>query len=794
MTSAPFTVCILGLIAVLAYPGRGLGERPAAQSDSAKDRAKWRLTTLSAAREILDELSHPTPFSPEERAIFIEKLNTAMREDLQAHASRAASQRLCAELALRLRRETLERRFREVIARANEQSPIPVHWTEVAAQLGSGWSNTLQQTLQAFVKNEQMSLFTDARARAVGLRRQELEQQLRFPTESELNLMLAEILGGHPGNLRLTEEDEKRLQPKLLALANPDNKPSFEELKLAMNDPIRRISGEIRRQYENQRICLEKAATTRVPADRRQAASISMALLNLVESDLAKDQTRSDTSGKPVPLYPLLSPIREQVPRTAAKLESDRLGDFLAKCPALAIPADTLAKAIRSEPEKHHTPATSEALFITMLSPTLRGKTIETYAAGANPAGQREYFTSLLITNSTLSTAFESRIQSEIRTRMPEARLTISNEQYQKFFRDLDQQTPLSDEALTRLQDSGGAPLTSLDESLKLFGLSMRDSDALLEETVSRVLSLANLKAKEGYDVLITQLMLVRKLEQDRLATLREDVVARRPYKDIRAEWQTALESAWRSDSRSQTTAYKGLLEWTLASLNKTIRQLYDSLQANPNATPASPPSTATPNSETEKGKIKELQQNPAKPEDQSPESPKEIKPPSPKESPKAGGSEGAANAVLSRSRVDRRNEPDAVLLLSGVASGPIMAHLLDQTGTTTCSVAFDPGNSQSAADIIFEAMQPNLKATWSNVIREWQNEHSGFGILKRRTPPRLKLFIVIESEDVRHRMSLFLRQRIEEALTDWNKGASNGAPDAELDWKVGLTFEPRIN
>ena len=86
--------------------------------------------------------------------------------------------------------------------------------------------------------------------------------------------------------------------------------------------------------------------------------------------------------------------------------------------------------------------------------------------------------------------------------------------------------------------------------------------------------------------------------------------------------------------------------------------------------------------------------------------------------------------------------------------------------------------------------MTPQLKALWMTTVLEWQKEHSGLGFLKRRTPPKLKLFIVIESEDVRHRMSLMLRQHIEEALREWNKGGEKGTPEVELDWKVGLTFD----
>ncbi|MEI6165830.1 MAG: hypothetical protein WCS52_01405 [bacterium] len=785
----------LAIFAILASVTGSYSETtsPTLPSDSPKERAKWRLATLSAAREILDELNQPTALSPEARTLLVEKLNQAMRADLPGHASRSASQRLCRDIAIRMRQEQFDRQFQTVLAHANEQSSIPILWSDVTAHLGASWSNAMEKALQSVANSEQLPLFNDARARAIGLLRQELEQQLRFPNESEVNEFLETQVAGHPESLHLTREDETRLQQKVLALANPDRNACFEELKQALHEQTGLISSEIRKQYERQLTSLEKAAAQSIPDDRRHASTIALALLSSLESDLAKERTQPgtpDVSGKPVPLYAVLAPVRNSVPGLATKLETGRLAAFLAQSPCLAIQPDPLAKAIRSEPDKHPTLAASQSVFLGALAPALKEKAALTYAAGATPAGEASYFTVLLTTNGLLTNAFETRLTRELHTSLMDARQTVSDEQFKKSFSALERNERLSPEAFRVLQDSGGAALTTLTEAVKLFGVSVRDRDTYLAETVSRVLTLANRKAKEGYEVLTTQLALVSKLEQARLDTLRQEVTARRPYKDIRCEWQAALETAWAADSRAQATPYKDILDLTLAHLNKTVRQLYDSIQESPSPATAATPSEARPNSEAEQGKIKDLRQNPAKPEEQNPEPPKEVQPPVPKTSPKDGGSEGAADAVLSRTRVDRRNEPDGILLLTGAATGPATARLLSQTGVTNCNVSFDPGKPQDAATAIFEAMTPQLKALWTNTVHEWQKEHSGLGFLKRRTPPKLKLFIVIESEDVRHRMSLMLRQHIEDALTAWGKTAGKGTPDVELDWKVGLTFD----
>jgi hypothetical protein len=787
MKTSHFIALGLGLLALCVNPVGGFSEiTSAAPEDSAKDRAKWRLATLSAAREILDELNQPKPLGPEVRAVLLEKLNTAMQADVKTHATRAASRTVCAEIAIQMRRNSLEQRFKDVTAHANEQSHTPILWSDIASHLGTGWSNTVEQTLRSFADTELEPLFKDARNRAVGLSRQEWEQNLRFPSEKELNDILGELLAKHPETLRLSGDDSKQLQRKIAELANPDNAVCFEELKSLLNDQTHKISSEVRKQYDQQLALLDSASVKGVPDDRRQAAVIGTALITAIESSLAGE--RASTTG---PLYPLLAPIRNSIPGRATKLEADRFVDFMAHHSLLAIQVDPISKGIRSEPEAHHTPAASERVFAQSLAPILREQAIAAYAAGANPTGKAEYFKTLLTTNTMISGAFQSRFSRELNTRLPVARQIVSAEQFAKSFSTLDKPAILSPEALLALQDSGGVPLTNLTETLKLFDLSDRGSNKLLQETVSLVLMIANQKAQEGYNVLTAQLALVRKLEQDRLNKLRQDVVAKRPFKEIRTEWQSELETLWAADSRARTTPYKDLLDLTVTSLNKAVRQLYDSVKDNPSTTATPTPTEARPSTETEQGRVKDLQQNPAKPEDQSQEQPKEVQPPAPKPSPKGGGSEGASNTVLSRTRVDRRNEPDGILLLTASSTGPAMVRLLSQEGNTTCTASFDPGKPGDAATAIFNAMKPHLKVMWDHTVSTWQQEHSGFGILKRRTPPKLKLFIVIESDEIRHRMSLQLRQHIEEALQDWYKGGEKGTPEVELDWKVGLTFDP---
>ena len=797
MKPTPFIAIGLGLLAVCWLPGGSQGETNSTQPAmeiSPKDRAKWRLATLSAAREILDELNQPKPLRTEERAILLEKLNTAMRGDLQAHGSLAASRNVCAEIAIRMRRENMERHFKEVTSHANELSPTPIAWSDVTQHLGTGWSNALERTLRVFTNTELEPLFTDARSRAIGLLRQDLEQRLRYPTEKELNAMLGEILAGHPGSARLSGDDDIRLQQKITALVNPGNSACFEELKAGLNDQTRRITIEIRKQYDLQLGILESTAVKSIPDALRQASSIETRLVAAMEGALAREQAKpaaTDDSAKTIPSYPLLSPVLKQIPVMAAKLETERLNSFLEQSPVLAIQAIPLAQAIRANPVAHHTLAASEALFMKSLSPTLQDQALKAYAEGAYPENQTAYFRTLLSTDAKLASAFQSRMTRELGTRLPEARQLVSGEQFTQTFDPLERIKILCPATLSCLQDSGGAALTNIADAMKFFDLHVRENNEPLAETVQRVLAVANQKAQEGYSVLMAQLALVRKLERNRWDNLRGDVATKRAFKQINAEWLEALEADWAATPLARTTPYKELLEPTLESLNKAVRQLYDSVRENPDTKPIQISALESSSAaETEQSAIKEAPQEPVKPQERDHEPQNKTQQNTPKQTQVIDTNAGETKTVASRTRVSSRNEPDGIILLTGTSFGSGIVRFLSQSGTTNCSTLFEPRKPRDAADVIFNIIKPQLKVMWQNTVADWQQEHRGFGFLKRKTPPKLKLFVVIESDEVRHRMSLMLREQIEESFKKWHESEGNGIPEVELDWKVGLTFD----
>ena len=780
---------LLGLLFASAITGL-LPQSTRAENESAKDRAKWRLAALAAARQVLDDLKKPGALQEQDRVLLVEALNDAMRRNVAAHARRDDSRRLCAELASDLRRQAVEQRLVLATARAGEQSTLPVKKEDVIALLGREWTDTLNQSLRKFTDTDLDPIFKDARGRAVGLLRQNIGTRLKFPSIDEANALLTNAAGTHTGNSRLTDEDEMALRLKLATQAIPDNRPCFEELRTAVGDYAHQIAGELRSQYTHQLDQRDALLTTGIPADKRTQAVILDAVKEALSADLTANAAKpaaADINGNPIPHYALFALVQDSLPAAAAQAEEQRFNSFIATTPVLALDAESLAKAIRAEPERHATAAAGQRVFLEAYRTSGKASVSSAYAAGAVPVSTPATFSGLIDAAPALASALDERVKAELGRHLPAARQTVSDEQFTKYFAAADKAVPLTGKALERLQEAGNARVTTLDDAAQILDVSKPNAARLLEETAQRAIALAERKAQEGYNVLIAQLAIVKALEASRLAQLKQDVERRRAFKEIRAEWLAAAETAWQSDARARSTPYGNLLDGARTTLDKAVRQLYDSVRENPAVAVTATPVEPHPATETETDKKTDVRNPPSTPEEQ----PTQDKPtPDKKPSPKAGGAENGADSALTKLKADRSNAPHGILLLVGQPHNVTTARLISRDAMELSTVTFNAGKPESSSEQIFTAFKPHLETLLTGVVAQWKQEHSGLGILKRRTPPKLKLFVVIESNDVRHRMSLLLRDHVETFITDWNARQIKGTPAAELDWKVGLTFD----
>ncbi len=767
----------------------------AAEPESAKARAKWRLATLAASRQVLDSLGRLPQLDDKERVWLTDALCGSITTNLPAHVKRDASRARSRTLARDLQLQALEARIAEIVGRVGEQSQLPVRVEDVKAALGAPWSNRVEQAVESCLAEEYAKLFDAARARAVGLARQEVERGNLFPDDAALDTRLSAILKDRPGDARLTAEDGKALQAWLADLSAPGNGPVLEELQPLVDDVARKLFAEIRAQYEQQLAVLDSTAAEKVPPEKRQAGVIAEFLSETLEAQLAAKKKASAHSG--VPVYGLMPSVRRNSRAVAQALEQARLRQYLSACP-VALDVDGMASEIRQNLKAHASAADSERIFLTSRAETGRAAAAQDYAAEARPAGAAAYFENLLRADAALAAAYTNRVAAEVKSKLPEVRRRVSDAQFAKYFASLEKSVLLSDEAVTTLQDRGGDRYSSVPEAVALLtrggcpGLADPQDEALLQETAGRFLELANERFADAFRALTAQLALLRQVEAGQMARLKEEVQAKRPVKDILGDWRTRLEKSWAAARRAAPTPYEALLDATGRQLDKTVRQLYDALKDAPAQTVQAERREAQKVSETDEKQatVKEIRQEAARPEErhdaEKPAANKEARP-----DPAASPQDPVVASILSRRAADRRNEPDGVLVLTEKDGANCQATFVATASAASQQVAFSAADPQASADAIFSAIKPQLETMLASVAARWREEQGMLDFLKRKRPAELKLFVVIESSEVRHRMSLLLRQKIEAAVLEGVPGQAAAIPAIAVNWKVGLTYDP---
>lgn len=751
----------------------------AAAEDAAKDRAKWRLATRAAAKRAQEAAAQLPDAQEAERIVLVEYLAGAMQTNIAAHAALAASREKSQELARAWRRESAENILRAAAEEMRAYSPAPVAVADIKNALGAEWPALIESQADAFVKKTFPAVYAEARRRVVALAILEADQQLRYPAMPELDGKLAALMDGRPPADRLGEAEYSSLQDWLESRASAAGGPLFEEVAQHVRAAGGRMRMEIRRQYEAQCQTLDTAAAA-LPADVRRADAISR--------HLAEALDRAVTALEPAdgaPRYGVFKIVASHRDAAAADLETRRFQIFLRERTPGLITSRDAAAAIQSDFAAHASLSNSLALLQAEYLRTLPKKIAEAYAAPA-PADV-PYFLELCGRDEPRRELSEI-VRDQLQAILPDVRRGLADRQYAENFAALDERIPLNDACLAVILEQRGAPPANLDAALATMrqggyaGLPDPAGLKLLDETAQKVLSAAAARIADGYWAATEQLNLLAALEKNRMERLRAEVKNNRPVGDITADWRKQLLADWRRTVKKTGTPYASLLVNTEKQLEKTVRQLYDSVSRDAESTAASASAAAAAQPDegaAEAARALELRPESthdkaagSEPQDQS------------AADAGAGGMQTEAMGVFTNKNLKC---PDGVLVLADTPDGGCEVALFTAAGRAA-GARFPANDVNAAAEAIFAAMQPELRTIMSSSKSRW-DAAGGFYIFRRRPVPEFRLYLVVESGAVRHRTSLLLRRRIEEMLTQWSAAEGLDARPISLDWKVGLNF-----
>lgn len=770
---------------------------------SAKDRGTWQLAVNTAARRALEAAEGLQTPDADRMALMQRALIDSVLKDAKAHVQCKDSRTICAEKVRQLLKAAYGERLALVLEVANEQSSVKVFEADVSAISGDRLEQAIENSLDVFEKTQFDSLFSNIRSQAVAVERQALDQRVAPPPFTELDQIVSGLEEG-PVSLQppWTVSLVAALQSALTPYAGRNKGPVFEEISTYADEVAARMTDGIRQQIERQMNAANEQLASEPVTSACLADAMERHVLAALETAMPADESQTAATGIVLPVYPLFSSVKTYVRVKAGDLETERFCDFLRTTPVLGLNSAALTEAIQKDAAAHAAFADSRTIFINTLASECRPQVAAAYVQGGEP-GVAEHFVALLEGPSPAADEFAKRISDGLDAMLPEVRGGLADAQYGAIFGAVDKLDRLPDPLLLEIRDTYRPPLNTLDEALTI----LRRGDmvglveeplpgSLLEETVSRLLVCLNGQISKANTTVNVQLDLLRELEQELLDSLKADVAEGRRVETIREDWERSFMQRWVALAETSASPYTTLTPPAMDVLNKTLRQIYDTvLREQMDALEQELKKQTETAPLTAESVPKEAPTTAATPvEAETPPAAEDVSAPLPDsaaaavEAPPESDAVGPDTPVSSTFDIGMSDRlmPDVLLILSGTDADRCEAVLTVLGEEAQAVSVLDMSDPEKAADELFTLIRPVVGRVRENAIKRAHDHRRFFGLLRRSTP-EISVQIVVESNAVRHRMSLLLLQRMEAELERCRETESG--PAVDLDWQAGLSF-----
>jgi hypothetical protein len=770
------------------------GKDLSAASPSA--RATWHLAVNTAARRALEAAAGLQKPDADQLSLLEGALLAAMLKDVHSHVRRADSLDYCRKAVGILLKAALDERMTLILAAANEQSSLPVQRQDVQIVAGTQYEQVLADSLAAFEKANVDALFEKVRTQAVAMQQQTISRLASPPPFDKLDAVLTRLRGTDSvrGDADWPAETLAGLLAELQTYAGRTDAPVLEEVAAYADGVAHRMADGIRQQYGRQVTMADNLFDEGKAKDARTAASLAAQVLEQMDAGLAALPADETAAEVPLPVYPVFTSVRNLIRQKAESIEAECFAAFIAKTPLLDIDSEALILVIESELAAHREVEASRIRLLEALGASRRSMVAEAYAGQGNEADQA-HFAALLEAGTKPASVLHTRLSEGLDALLPAVRTTLADAQYAAAgFGALDALETLPDALLDDVHATGGLEHKTLAAALAFLERGGIDSTAgeripenLLEETESRTLTRINALVATANHAIIGQLDLLRELEAEKLDGLKADVTDGRSLKAVRGEWREALLQRWQIQVGKHPSPYASLTPPVLQVLDKTVRQLYDSVLQDQMKeieqqliNRAGTLDAPTP---IETADATAIETEPLSNDEQAACPPPDAE---------AGTEQPIATDDAARSSVGgerdgkaERPVPDILLVLSGDETDRCNAALAIAGTEPRMELELAVDDPSVAADVLFAQLEPHLAALRENAMSRSRGKRGWFG-RRRQRQPSISVHVVVESNAVRHRMSLLLKRRIEEALS--NHADADDTPAITIDWQTGLT------
>jgi hypothetical protein len=757
-----------------------------------KQQATWLLAVHTSARRVLEAAESLQRPDADLLALMRDKLTSAILDDVPGHQRRKASEKHCREAVRKLLLASLSDKESRILEVANEQSIVPIVLSDVKEAAGKRYDQLQTSALESFEKAHFDTMFETVRSRAVARQRQAIDRRASAPPFDVLDALLisqASPQGYLP--VEWSSATQHKLRENLQSYAGRTDEPVLEEVATYANGVADRMIDGIRQQYRRQLSLSDQCFEADNSADVCMAEALAARVMSLLSEALAALPNEENASGVPLPVYPAFETVKNYIREKAVAVETERFSRFLEQSPLLDVSATELTALIDADRGKHRKTKDSRRLALSSLTQSRRPAVVTAYVGKAG-ADAVAHFAELLNSKTEPANAFNTRLADGIDAVLPGVRKSLADAQYASAgFAALDKLETLPESLLNEVHATRGAKANTLEKALSFLahggGTLKQPKDLpLFEETEKRALTQINGLVETAHRAINEQMDLLNGLEKEKLESLKADVAAGRQLSEIQIEWSNVLTEKWRQHTKKQASPYDRLTPPVQDALNKTLRQLYTSVQQQQTApveaaTEKSDEAIPVPSS-ANAGDAGAVDTEPPPQADETTVLPPDSTGEQDTAADAAAG-EGASSGGNGEGKADRPM-PDILLVFSGNDARTCNVVLTVAGDDTQIDQSLEVDDPSAAADMLFNQIEPRLTSLLAAAKERARSNRGFFGILRRSGPPTISVSLVVESNAVRHRMSLLLKQRLDEALAL----LQDGDQPVTVDWQAGLS------
>jgi hypothetical protein len=719
-----------------------------------KAEAKRMLTLRAAAEKARTYLQESAEVNEKQNDAVSTMLSKEMLKQVKKFSSKKDGQGPGKEWLSGWRLKELEKSVDDAWEWAKEQSPLPVNRVDVIKRATKNWAKDAQAKACEFAEKSMNAVYDKARRLAADEQLRSLKQKLNYPSKDELNKRIMGLIGGNKNRWSpLNSTDFEKLDTWLKTVVGNAG-PVFEELNKEVGKMSSNLRLELGSQYQGQ----YKSIQHMVDKNGYPNELITKEQLKAHALNLLRKSTPENLASKP-PIYGVFSAMENLVENAASHWEAKRM-EIFAKARDEWLPnKDQLEKAIRADLAKH-APLKDSMKLLTEKFLASANDNLATLYGGKQWAA---YFKEALAKQDALRKNANNLFRSVVSERVKPIRENIAGEQFAANFSMLTEKSFPGEPMVVHFFQKGKKSVTDFNELADGLSFPASDRPSIIEETRMLAGDRANRELVPALSSMDKQVGLVREVEKKKIDQLKEDVEQGRPFTEILKEWEKEWNSLWSDAKKNVPERWRSKFSYTSKELNKSVRQLYEGMQNNPESTPTNTVAVK----EDELGEEQEDTPNESVPvENEQPE----------KEDKNEQSDQESLQGMCEELKL-YIGLADGVFAFSDSSDGKCRMLFGTPDGVGAFSVKFDPQQVEVAANQISESLKKplglvldgNARMGVNRILQLFQGEDQG---------SEIKMLFKVSTPAVRHQMSILVRQQVEEAIDAWAKKSGRKAPD----------------